>query len=196
MRLSCSNASRGAFFSFAPNHYMAIHNLSSGNCSPMPYHSPPPLSNNLSNLSHFSISNARSGNPTVKVSQCTRSYPSTIFQSHPLVPLVTRRFQVLHPLLRRHCIPLRIPLFVAPNIVCLGEKIQPYITNSNPQQRLVAPLVIWRIILAVDIGRDDAPSLHKHIVTGRRDGAGPHRVRVARVPTDLDRMCYDSRQAL
>lgn len=97
----------------------------------------------------------------------------------PLVPLISRRLQVLVLLLRCHCIPLTIPVLVPPYIVPLGQEIQPNIPNRHTQQSAIAAFVIRRIVCTVHVGRDDGASLHKHVVAGRRYGARTDRIGVA-----------------
>lgn len=48
---------------------------------------------------------------------------------------------------------------------------------------------VWevsRLTRTIDIGRDDATRLDEHVVARGGDRPGPHRVRVAAVPSDLD----------
>lgn len=112
----------------------------------------------------------------------------------PLVPLVSRVLQVIQPLRVGHGIPLLVSRLIAPDIVPLHGSIENQVHAADGQQLFVSPSIQGRIVLPIDIRRDNSRRLHHHVVRRSRHRSGPDRVRVARVPSNLDRVGVGKRQ--
>lgn len=105
------------------------------------------------------------------------------------IPLIRSRGQIFEFLFGCHGIPLPIATPVPKDVVELGEAVEGDIHDENSEKLLVTPAVERRIVRAVDVGGYDATSLHEHIVTRCRHCTSAHGIGVARVPTNLNRMC-------
>lgn len=104
----------------------------------------------------------------------------------PLVPFISRRVQIMLPLLLRHRVPLLVAALVPPDVVRLGQKVQRNVHGRDRNEVLVTPRVPRSVVLAVHVGGDDARGLDGHVVHGRRHSPEAYRVRVLGVPADLD----------
>jgi hypothetical protein len=82
----------------------------------------------------------------------------------PLIPFISRRGQVIDPLILRHRIPFSIPRPVSPNVVSLSHKIKPNVTKANRDQSTITTFVSRSIISSVYVRGDDSASLDEHVV--------------------------------
>ena len=90
------------------------------------------------------------------------SGPKSEVQS--LVAFVGRGLQVMNPLFTAHAIPDLISLAVSRHIVRLHKYEDAYIPSYDAQQSLIASIVIWFVLRAVDLRGDDVGKLHSHVV--------------------------------
>lgn len=104
----------------------------------------------------------------------------------PLGPLILRRRDILLLLLPRQRIPSLIPTLIPPDIVILDPEQQENIKHVDGQQNLIPALVQREVILSVDVARNDAARLDKHVVESGGHGAGTDGVGVGGVPGDED----------
>ena len=81
------------------------------------------------------------------------------------ITLILRRRQIMRLLLRRHRTPDTLPLLVPPHVVRLRPGVQNQeVDAADNYERPVPAAVAGRVVLAVDVGRDDGAQLHEHVV--------------------------------
>jgi hypothetical protein len=68
-----------------------------------------------------------------------------------LVAAISRRCEIVLPLLPRHRIPLGLALLVDVDVEEFRGNQQDKVVASDSDQDLVAAVVIWRIIGAIDV---------------------------------------------
>ena len=84
----------------------------------------------------------------------------------PLIPLILRRGQIVLLLLITHVLPDLIPIRIPLHIVVFNANNYHDIIRQDAQQDLVAPAIQRLVVVAVDVGADDAAGLHAHVVQG------------------------------
>jgi hypothetical protein len=157
----------------------------------------------LSLLIHFSVSvgNATYGtcctyskgglscNPYVVTSRAHRSVSKPKFQSLVPIPLSFRNV-ILIPLP-----PLLIHTAPNPLFSSIQRHKPPPLTQHNRQrqstdrnQHLIASIVVWRVISAVDLGSNQRPDLYDDVICGGGQCAFLHVERVFRDPSGENRV--------
>ena len=97
----------------------------------------------------------------------------------PLIPLISRVFQILKSLVSRHRVPDLVALAIAIDIVHLRQAVQNYVETQDPEQLAVTSSIKRRIVCSIHIRRYDPARLDEHVITGCGNGTRAYAVRVA-----------------
>lgn len=123
----------------------------------------------LSRLPHLRSLHYKPASATVTPHSATSRRKPKV---QPLIPSVLRRRQIAKPLRLAHLSPHLVLLLIPPNIIRLCRQVHNDIEPHSRQQHGIPALVRRRVVLAVDIRRDDAASL-RHVSSG--DGTTEHK---------------------
>lgn len=100
-----------------------------------------------------------------------------------LHPLVGGIEDVVLLLLLGHCVPAGVAELVAPYVKGLDRVEEDNIEATDGEKNLVAPAVEGLVVVTVDVDADNVARLHCHVVQGRADSPGAHRVAVLGIPS-------------